>query len=225
MPAQAAPLIFSVEGNIGSGKSTLVRDLQVRMGAAPTLCGRQVVFLQEPVDIWNDTVDGDGESILSKFYADQEKYAFPFQMMAYISRQSLINRAVADHPGAILVSERCIHTDKQVFAKMLFEDGKIEPINYTIYNMWFDEFSNSARYAGHIYLEASASTCSSRIAKRGRTGEDIPLEYLGRCNDYHDTWLVDRPSTLRIDANDDSDNQSHCDAVLAYIKETAGGAT
>ena len=225
MPAQASPLIFSVEGNIGSGKSTLVRDLQVRMGSAPTLCGRPVVFLQEPVDVWNETVDGNGESILSKFYADQEKYAFPFQMMAYISRQSLINRAVAEHPGAILVSERCIHTDKQVFARMLFEDGKIEPINYTIYNMWFDEFSNRVRYAGHIYLEARASTCSARITKRGRTGEDIPMDYLARCNDCHDQWLADRPSTLRIDANADSDNQFHCDTVLAHIKKVAGKFT
>ena len=179
MPGPASPLIFSVEGNIGSGKSTFVRDLQNRLKGGDW-AGRPVVFLQEPVDVWSTTVDQDGESILTKFYSDQKKYAFPFQMMAYISRQSLINHAIESSPDAIIISERCVHTDKQVFAKMLYDDGKIDDINYQIYNRWFDEFSKSSRYAGHVYLEASPETCSSRITKRGRTGENIPLEYLAR---------------------------------------------
>jgi deoxyadenosine/deoxycytidine kinase len=220
MPGPASPLIFSVEGNIGSGKSTFVRDLQTRL-AGSAWAGRTVVFLQEPVDIWSSTVDQDGESILTKFYSDQKKYAFPFQMMAYISRQSLINHAIESSPNAIIISERCVHTDKHVFAKMLFDDGKIDDINYQIYNRWFGEFSKSSRYAGHVYLEASPETCSSRITKRGRTGEDIPLEYLARCNLYHDEWLAGSDSVLRLDANADSDNSAHCDAVLDYIAGVA----
>ena len=29
---------------------------------------------------------------------------------------------------------------KNVFAKMLYDDKKIEMVNYDIYNRWFDEF-------------------------------------------------------------------------------------
>lgn len=223
MPEPAYPLIISVEGNIGSGKSTLVRDLQSMLGSSPTLFGRTVMFLQEPVEIWNDTKDRNGESILSKFYADQNKYAFPFQMMAYISRQSSINKAMTEHPNGIIITERCIHTDKHVFAKMLFDDDKIEDINYQIYDMWFDEFSNKSRYAGHVYLEATPDTCASRIVKRGRAGETIPREYLARCNEYHDAWLDDCSNILRLDANRDTDNKENCVSVLSFVEMIANG--
>ena len=66
-----APLIISVEGNIGSGKSTFVSFMQRTM--------TNVIFLQEPVDEWNDIRDRDNETILSKFYKDQPNYSFAFQ--------------------------------------------------------------------------------------------------------------------------------------------------
>ena len=62
-----APLIISVEGNIGSGKSTYVEILKQSF---TTISNRPVVFLQEPVDEWTTIVDKQGESILSKFYAN-----------------------------------------------------------------------------------------------------------------------------------------------------------
>ena len=40
--------IISIEGNIGSGKSTLVEELRKKFGNNEKVC-----FLQEPVDIWN----------------------------------------------------------------------------------------------------------------------------------------------------------------------------
>ena len=33
-------------------------------------------------------------------------------------------------------------------------------------------------------------TCFVRINKRNRDGENIPLEYLKSCHDYHDIWLT-----------------------------------
>ena len=71
--------IISIEGNIGTGKSTLVQMLKDTYKN-----NNNVVFLQEPVDMWNTIKDSNGETILSKFYGNQEKYAFSFQMMAYI---------------------------------------------------------------------------------------------------------------------------------------------
>ena len=131
-------LILSVEGNIGVGKSTMLNQIKKFLGE--TINGRKIIFLQEPVDQWQGIKGRDGEDILTKFYKDQEKYAFPFQMMAYISRQALLMDAVENNPGCIIISERCIHTDKNVFARMLHDDDKIEDVNYTIYNMWFDTF-------------------------------------------------------------------------------------
>ena len=65
--------IISIEGNIGSGKSTLLANLREYFKD-----NDNVVFLKEPVDEWEKIKDKDGITILEKFYADQEKYSFPF---------------------------------------------------------------------------------------------------------------------------------------------------
>ena len=61
--------ILSIEGNIGSGKSTLMEELKKAYENNPN-----IVFLKEPVDEWNNICDKDGNTMLSKFYADQKKY-------------------------------------------------------------------------------------------------------------------------------------------------------
>lgn len=193
--------IFSVEGNIGSGKSTLVNVLKDYFSQNDT--ERTIVFLDEPVHEWESITDSNGESILSKFYANQTKYAFSFQMMAYISRISNLRRAIRENPGAIIITERSVLTDKNVFAKMLYDDDKIEEVNYKIYLNWFDEFSKDLPIIGIIYVKASPEVCYNRVIKRGRTGETIPLEYLTNCHDYHNNWLINQDIVLTLNANED----------------------
>ena len=77
--------LVSIEGNIGSGKSTLMKNLKEYYKN-----NNQVLFLKEPVDEWEKIKDSNGITILEKFYKDQDKYSFPFQMMAYISRLNVL---------------------------------------------------------------------------------------------------------------------------------------
>ena len=44
------------------------------------------MYLPEPVDIWESIKDKNGKNVIESYYEDQVKFAFPFQMMAYISR-------------------------------------------------------------------------------------------------------------------------------------------
>ena len=180
--------IFNVEGNIGSGKSTLVRILEKELKSINSI---PIVYVQEPVDEWSTIKDKNGETILEKFYNDQYKYAFSFQMMAYISRLSLVKQIIRDNPNAIIICERSVFTDKEVFAKMLYDDGKIEEVNYQIYLKWFDEFIDDIPVSGIIYVNTSPENSKSRVDFRARQGEDIPLEYLEKCYNYHNNWLAD----------------------------------
>lgn len=180
--------IFNVEGNIGSGKSTLVRILEKELKSINSI---PIVYVQEPVDEWSTIKDKHGETILEKFYNDQYKYAFSFQMMAYISRLSLVKQIIRDNPNAIIICERSVFTDKEVFAKMLYDDGKIEEVNYQIYLKWFDEFIDDIPVSGIIYVNTSPENSKSRVDFRARQGEDIPLEYLEKCYNYHNNWLAD----------------------------------
>jgi deoxyadenosine/deoxycytidine kinase len=222
------PYIFSIEGNIGSGKSTLVSNI-VKSYSGKRINGRKVICVQEPVSIWNDIKDKSGTTILEKFYADQEKYAFPFQMMAYVSRLAILKETIDANPDAIIISERCTDTDKHVFAQMMFDSGKIEDVNFAIYLKWYDCFLKEVPVLGHIYVKTDPTTCDVRIKRRSRAGEDgIPLEYLDKCHDYHENWLISKENKLILDGNHDITSDEYngfLNQVECYIAETTKTTT
>ena len=191
MSESASYTFISIEGNIGSGKSTLLANLREHYKN-----NDNVIFLKEPVDEWAKIKDINGTTILEKFYADQEKYSFSFQMMAYVSRIKVLRDTLKEKTIGqekkqyIIITERSLYTDKMVFAKMLYDSGKIEDVNYQIYLNWFDTFSGEFPVHKVIYVKAAPEKCYARIAKRSREGEEnIPLEYLTACSLYHDNML------------------------------------
>ena len=185
--------IISLEGNIGSGKSTLLKFLEEAFSQ-----NKNIIFLKEPVDEWENIIDKEGTTMLEKFYGDQEKYSFPFQMMAYISRLAIMKKTMEENENCIIITERSLSTDKYVFAKMLYESGKIEDVCYKIYKMWFDTFAKDYPVKKMIYIKTNPETCHERITKRSRTGEEqIPLDYLKKCSEYHED-MMDRMMTHGI---------------------------
>jgi deoxyadenosine/deoxycytidine kinase len=218
-------IIVSIEGNIGSGKSTLLANLRKHYTN-----DSNVVFLKEPVDECEKIKDENGTTILEKFYGNQEKYSFPFQMMAYVSRlkvlrDTLKNIRHVENKKTIIITERSLYTDKMVFAKMLYDSGKIEHINYQIYLNWFDTFSEEFPVHKIVYVKTMPENCHSRIVKRGRDGEgNIPLDYLNSCNNYHNEML-DKSAThcvceeqLVLDGNVDIyENEKQVDEWIREI--------
>ena len=115
--SNTVPIIISFDGNIGSGKSTKVKDIEQYYKEQ----GRNdILFIQEPVDEWNSIVDENGTTILANYYKDQKKFAFRLQMLAYISRLSLLRKATKKGYKYI-ITERCVGTDRNVFSKMLYD--------------------------------------------------------------------------------------------------------
>ena len=219
-------LIYSIDGNIGSGKSTIVESLKNKF-KENYLSNDKVdfVFVDEPVDIWQTVTDENGENILEKFYRDQEKYSFPFQMMAYISRLSRLKSVIkrVRKEVTVIVTERSVFTDYEIFAKMLHDDKKIENINYNIYKLWFNEFIKDLPFKGVIYVKTDPTLCDQRIKKRNRSGEDIPLEYLEKCHNYHENWmkkLEDGNKVKIIDGNIDvSSIKDNISSIIEFLQE------
>ena len=205
--------IVSVEGNIGSGKSSLLRQLQSyyiqHKSIVDKELGKELIFCQEPVDEWASIQDKSGNSILTKFYENQEKYSFCFQMTAYISRLNILRNLMKSHSNTIIISERCLYTDKCVFAKMLYDSGKMDHIEYAVYNKWFDTFTDEVPISKLIYLKTDPVVANERVLKRNRLGETVPLEYLTNCNKYHDDWIFgdntfNKKNILVLDGNVDN---------------------
>jgi deoxyadenosine/deoxycytidine kinase len=184
-----SPVIISIEGNIGSGKSTLLEQLRTKYKN-----NKQIVFINEPVDEWDTIKDEDGQTILSKFYKNQSKYAFSFQMMAYISRLQAMKQAIEQNPeSSIFITERSLYTDKHVFALMLYRNDKIEEVNFEIYNKWFEYFAKDYPINKMIYVKTAPEKCLERINKRSRNGESIiELEYLKTCDVHHEEMIYSK---------------------------------
>ena len=209
--------IVSIEGNIGSGKSTIVNHLKHL--ADNKKLENELIFLLEPVDEWEKIVDSDGTNILTKYYADQERYAFSFQMMAFITRLRQINEIIEKYSDqdVTIVTERCIFTDREIFAKMLYNDSKIEKIEYSIYINWFDYFVKNINIDKYIYINTPPDICLERIAKRNRSGEHIPLEYLQNLDTFHKVWLGSKENMIEIDGT--SENTNNTNNIDTIIKE------
>jgi deoxyadenosine/deoxycytidine kinase len=178
--------IISLEGNIGAGKSTLLEKLELHFAENPA-----IRFLREPVDVWEGVRDSDGETILQKFYKNPQKHAFTFQVMAYASRLSALTRLLKEHPECtVIICERSLDADKYIFAKMLHDDGAMDDVEYQIYQMFSAAQTSAMKLDGIVYLDTEPDACLSRVANRGRDGEEgISLDYLYRCREYHETWF------------------------------------
>jgi deoxyadenosine/deoxycytidine kinase len=224
--------IVSIEGNIGSGKSTLLETLKELFRG-----NKHIIFLREPVDEWEKIKDKDGNTMLQKFYANQREYSFAFQMMAYISRLTILRETVRDimaniekecynsETQYIIITERSLYTDKYVFAKMLYDQGKIEDVNFQIYLNWFDEFAKDFPVNDIIYVNTAPEKCYERIHKRARIGEEvIPMTYLQACHNYHNEFLDEKTgmkaTQLVLNGNQDIfENSEVIDEWITSIKK------
>ena len=209
------PFVYSIEGNIGTGKSTFLEKLKEHYAGDDSVC-----FLAEPTQVWDTIKDKNGITILEKYYENQQRYAFSFQMMAFISRLTGLKDALKNDKYAIIIMERSLFTDCNVFAKMLYDDKKIEDIEYTIYKKWYNDFMKELPPISFIYLRTDPIISLKRVKERNREGETIPLEYLENCHKYHDTWLLSNNAAplLKIDAN--VDMRHNPEIILNWIKST-----
>lgn len=180
--------IYSCEGNIGAGKTTLLSHIETLTKSFNTY---QIIVLREPVDVWSTVCSSDGLNILENFYKDPVKYAFPFQVLAFTTRLTLLKNAIKDNPECkVIICERSLYADGNIFAKMLYDDGTMDDVSYQIYRKMYENAVEDFPLTGVIYLTIPPDLCSKRIVQRARSGEEnIPLEYLEKCSKYHESWL------------------------------------
>ena len=184
-----------LEGNIGAGKSTVGRALK----------GEGVFdFIEEPVARWQT---GFASNLLESFYRDMNRWAFTFQILAFITRAKTWQEilAMTEHERVIL--ERSIFTDRYVFARNIYRIGAMTETEWQIYcGLWDFLVSNYCLEPDCIvYLRTPADVCLERIRLRGRGEETgISLEYLEQLETLHDDWLLelDHPHVVTLDGRE-----------------------
>ena len=181
-----SPIIISLDGNIGAGKSTLLAEIRNRI--------HDIHLVDEPVGQWTALKNKEGTSLLELFYEDKKRWAYTFQNCAILTRLKNIKDVVESldptEKQPVIITERSVLTDKYVFAEMLRDAGYMDPLEWELYDNWFQIFSKQYPVSGIIYLSTGSGTSKERIHIRNRKGEEsIDLDYLESLEKQHNKWI------------------------------------
>jgi len=162
---------IAVAGNIGVGKSTLVKLLSEALEWTP---------FYEPVT---------ENPYLADFYEDMRAWGFHSQVYFLMSRLH-IHRQLMCMPGSV-IQDRSVYEDAEIFAHNLYQQGAISDRDYTTYRELYQvlvEFLPPPDLV--IYLRASVPTLLGRISRRGRDYErTISADYLADLNTSYENWI------------------------------------
>ena len=207
--------IISLDGNISAGKSTLLAKVKEHYECS------DIVFITEPVHIW-ESVKDDNENMIEKFYNNQSRYSFAFQMLVSMSILQEIKNAQLNNPDVTIIIERSVFSSRYIFAKMLNDNNIMNDIEMSIYSMWYN--TNCLDYEPDyvLYLNTEVDVCRDRITKRNRKGEnDISIEYLISCEKYNvlmlDMFNKDKVFTVNDKNKSKDDIFNECVSILQKI--------
>jgi len=162
---------IAIAGNIGAGKSTLVRMLSEELQWTP---------FYEPVT---------ENPYLADFYEDMQSWAFHSQVY-FLMRRLRIHRKLMNQPGSV-IQDRSVYEDAEIFAHNLFLQDSINDRDYETYRELYHvlvEFLPPPDLV--IYLRASVPTLLDRIARRDRSYErTISADYLADLNELYESWV------------------------------------
>jgi deoxyadenosine/deoxycytidine kinase len=162
----------AVAGNIGAGKSSLTRLLSEHFGWTP--------YFESVED----------NPYLSDFYADMKRWAFHLQVY-FLSNRFRSHKSITEGPSSVIL-DRAIYEDAEIFARNLFEIGKMDRRDYENYVSLYGVMTEYLRAPDLlIYLRANVDTLVHQIALRGRDFEkSISREYLQQLNTHYEHWIT-----------------------------------
>ncbi|CAK9855149.1 unnamed protein product [Sphagnum jensenii] len=183
------PVCVSFEGNIGVGKSTILKLLH----SHPRLHHISEV-LQEPIGQWQN-VNGTGLNMLEAFYKDPHRYAYLFQSFVFTTRFLQQNAAASTSKAAFLLTERSVLTDRCVFVETGKDQGYLNALEVAAYEAWYHGVVAALPNVvpdAFVYLRADPVVCYDRLKARARSEEaGVSLDYLKCIHEKHEKWFIE----------------------------------
>lgn len=211
--------IFFIEGNIGTGKTSFLNQLIKSNYFQSIFPDKKIAYLLEPVDEWVKFKDNNGQNALDSFYKNKKKFSFSFQWLVFMTRmKKILNNMEND----ILIIERSIFTDRNIFAQSLFESNEMSSLEWNIYINWFDWLVEKYNLpqAKFIYLRASPEVSFNRLMNRGRIEEKcIEFDYIKLLSEKHDNWLLNNPNSIILDYNNNFEKNDDINFFNQYFEK------
>jgi deoxyadenosine/deoxycytidine kinase len=207
MRAAARQTFFvGICGNIGVGKSVFAKLLGTRTG-------------------WDVYYEPVAENpFLDAFYADMQRWAFHLQIYLLAERFKAQKRFV--ELGKPFIQDRTIYEDGEIFARVLYERGAMEPREFESFLSLFREMVELLPFPGLLlYLRARPAVLRERIGRRGRSCETgVDEAYLTQLDRAYEAWIATARSMCPV-VDIDTETISYppddklIDAILERIRE------
>lgn len=148
----------AIEGNIGSGKTSLSNLMSDEFNAK--------IVLERFAD----------NPFLPKFYEDQERFAFPLEMSFLADRYQQLTDDLAQFD----LFKNFIVSDYYIFKSLIFAQVTLQKEEYALYRKMFDiMYKEISKPDLYIYLYQNTDRLLENIKKRGRIYEqNIEASYL-----------------------------------------------
>jgi len=195
---------IAIEGNIGSGKTTLANRIGDDFNAKLVL----ERFADNP--------------FLPKFYKDEERYAFPLEMSFLADRYHQLTDDLAQFD----LFKNFIVSDYYIFKSLIFAQITLPKEEYGLYRKMFDiMYKEISKPDIYIYLYQNTDRLIDNIKKRGRDYEqNIQTEYLEKIHKGYVNFIKTKKhlNTLIIDVteldfvNNNDDYQSILKQILEF---------
>lgn len=200
---------ITIAGNIGVGKSTLVKLLSERNG-------------------WEPVYESVAENpYLADFYEEMERWSFHSQVF-FLSRRLQQHHALLQRRASV-IQDRSVYEDAEIFARNLHNQGQMDARDWSCYYDMYQTLTTLLQ-PPHlvIYLRASVSTLRRRIQQRGRDYEQqIADSYLAQLNTLYDAWAYDFSLSPVLTVNTDNldyvQHTSHLEQIWQRIENRLKG--
>jgi len=125
------PFRVAIEGNVGSGKSTLIKYFENF---------KNVEANPEPIETWRDL---NGHNLLQLVYSDPQRWNFAFQHNVQLSRLNLQSKTTDKE---IQMFERSLQNNRYCFVEMAHDKGLLSSPEYGVMCQWYEYIEKKCRY-------------------------------------------------------------------------------
>ncbi len=192
---------IAIEGNIGSGKTSLAKRIGDDFNAKLVL----ERFADNP--------------FLPKFYADKDRYAFPLEMSFLADRY----HQLTDGLGQFDLFKNFIVSDYFIFKSLIFAQVTLPKEEYSLYRKMFDiMYKEIAKPDVYVYLYQNTERLIENIKLRGREYEqNIQADYLDKIHKGYLSFIKSKdeinPLIIDVSELDFVNNEEDYRKVLKQI--------
>lgn len=176
-------MIISIDGALGVGKTTLLKELEKK--------GYNVIY--EDLDSWKE--------YLEKFYENKNKYALALQIKIALSHKKNIEDC---KDNEIYFIERGVLSVNNIFGYLLLKENTLDIIEYNLIEDILQDTYTKINH--HIILNCSFNETLMRIQNRNVYGEVKDIQYLEKVYQEYNNMILNS-NCIEIHVNNKTPNE------------------